>query len=185
MNAAYSNNGQAARYICNGMHTSYGDPLCQSLKADPVDVQVSHLVLQALEPAAIEISLAVASDLEAERITLDRQWQQRLARAQFEVDQARRCYASVEPENRLVARTLEKDWEAALAAQARLMVDHDRFQRERLQAPNPAELAAIRKLTQDLPALWQAATTTQRERQEIVRLLLDRSSSRWSVTLSR
>jgi hypothetical protein len=54
------------------------------------------------------------------------------------------------------------------------LVDHNRFQRERLQAPSAAELAAIRNLTQDLPALWQAATTTQSERQEIVRLLLER-----------
>ncbi len=174
MNAVYSHNGQAARYVCNGMQSSYGEPTCQSLKAAPVDAEVSRIVLQALEPAAIQISLAVASDLEAERISLDRQWQQRLERAQFEVDRARRCYASVEPENRLVARTLEKGWEEALAAQARLMVDYDRFQRERLKVPSRAELAAIRKLTQDLPALWQAATTTQRERQEVVRLLLER-----------
>jgi DNA invertase Pin-like site-specific DNA recombinase len=174
MTSSYNNNGQTARYVCNGMHTSYSDPLCQSLTAAPVDAEVARLVLQALAPAAIEISLAVASDLEAERVALDRQWRQRLERAQQAVDQARRCYASVEPENRLVARTLEKDWETALAAQARLMVDHDRFQRVRQQAPAPAELAMIRTLSQDLPALWHAATTTQRERQEIVRLLLER-----------
>jgi DNA invertase Pin-like site-specific DNA recombinase len=174
MTASYSNNGQTARYICQGMHTSYDAPFCQSLAAAPVDAEVARLVLQALEPAAIEISLAVASDLEAERVALDHHWRQRLERVQQAVDQARRCYASVEPENRLVARTLEKDWEAALAAQARLMVDHDRFRRERRQAPSAAELAAIRTLSQDLPALWHAATTTQRERQEIARLLLER-----------
>jgi hypothetical protein len=86
MSVSYNNNGQTARYICQGMYTSYGDPFCQSLQAASVDAQVTRLVLQALEPAAIEISLAVASDLEVERITLDRQWQQRLERAQFTVD---------------------------------------------------------------------------------------------------
>ena len=155
------------------MH-AYGEPFCQSLKAAPVDAQVTRLVLQALEPAALEISLAVANDLEAERAALERQWRQRLERAQYEVDRARRRYASVEPENRLVARTLEKDWETAMAAQARLMADHDRFQRERPRTPSPAEFAAIRNLADDLPALWQAATTTQAERQTIVRLLLER-----------
>jgi DNA invertase Pin-like site-specific DNA recombinase len=174
MTASYNNNGQTARYLCQGMYTNYGDPICQSLMAAPVDTEVARLVLQALEPAAIEISLAVASDLEAERVALDRQWQQRLERAQQAVDQARRHYASVEPENRLVARTLEKDWETALAAQAHLIVDHDRFQHTRQQVPSPAELAMIRKLTEDLPALWQAETTTQKERQQIVRLLLER-----------
>lgn len=174
MMASYNNDGHAARYACSGMHSSYGDPFCQSLVAAPVDQQVTRLILQALEPAAIEASLAVATDLEAERAALEQQWRQRLERAQYEVDQARRRYASVEPENRLVARTLEREWETAMTGQARLAADYERFRRERPQAPSPAELAAIRKLTKDLPALWQASTTTRQERQTIVRLLLER-----------
>ena len=58
-------------------------------------------------------------------------WNARSERAQYRVDQARRCYASTEPENRLVARTLERDWEAALADQVRLTADYERFRRER------------------------------------------------------
>jgi excisionase family DNA binding protein len=174
MTAAYNNDGHAARYICSGESSSYGGPFCQSLKAAPVDVQVTSIVLQALEPAALEASLAVAADLQAERAALEQQWRQRLERAQYKVDQARRRYASTEPENRLVARTLERDWEEALAEQVRLTADHERFWRERPQAPGPAELAAIRQLTTDLPALWQAPTTTGEERQTIVRLLLER-----------
>jgi DNA invertase Pin-like site-specific DNA recombinase len=174
MGAIYNNAGHTARYACTGMHSSYDAPFCQSLKAGPVDAQVTDLILQALEPAALDTSLAVAADLEGERAALERQWRQRLERAQYQVDQARRRYASVEPENRLVARTLERDWEAALAEQARLAADYERFQRERPQAPSPAELAAIRNLTNDLPALWRASTTTQEERQTLVRLLLER-----------
>jgi excisionase family DNA binding protein len=174
MTAAYNSNGYAARYCCTGQNSSYGEPFCQSLKASPVDVQVTSLVLQALEPAALEASLAVAADLQVERATLEQQWRQRLERAQYQVDQARRRYTSTEPENRLVARTLERDWEATLAEQVRLTAAHERFRRERPQSPSPAELAAIRQLTNDLPALWQARTTTSEERQTIVRLLLER-----------
>ena len=174
MVAAYNNDGHAARYMCTGQNVSYGGPFCQSLKAASVDMQVTSVVLQALQPAALEASLAVAADLQAERTALEQQWCQRLERAQYKVDQARRRYASTEPENRLVARTLERDWEEALAEQVRLMADHERFRRERPQAPGPAELAAIRQLTADLPALWQATTTTSEERQTIVRLLLER-----------
>jgi hypothetical protein len=174
MTASYNNAGHTARYSCNGAHTSYDAPCCQTLKAAPVDTQVTHLILTALEPAAIEASLAAAVDLEAERKALDQHWSQRLERAQHQVDQARRRYASVEPENRLVARTLEQDWEAALSEQARLLADHERFLRERPQAPTPAELAAIQDLTKDLPALWRAETTTRQERQTIARLLLER-----------
>ncbi len=73
-----------------------------------------------------------------------------------------------------MARTLEREWEEALAEQVRLAADHERFRRERPPSPDPTELAAIRQLTADLPALWQAPTTSSEERQTIVRLLLER-----------
>jgi hypothetical protein len=174
MSASYNNAGHTARYACMGMHTSYDEAFCQSLKAAPLDAQVTRLILQALEPAAIEASLAAAADIESERKALERHWAQRLERAQHQVDQARRRYASVEPENRLVVRTLEQDWEAALSDQARPKADHDRFLRELPQAPTAAELAAVQDMTSDLPALWRAETTTQQERQTIARLLLER-----------
>jgi len=174
MIASYNNAGHTARYACVSMHTSYDEPFCQTLKAEPVDTQVARLILKALEPAAIEASLAAAADLESERAAVDRHWRQRLERAQYQVDQARRRYASVEPENRLVARSLEQDWETALTEQARLAAEYERFTRERPKAPTPAEIAAIQDLTNDLPALWRAETTSQQERQTIVRLLLER-----------
>ena len=174
MIASYNNAGHTARYNCHSMHTTYEEPFCQTLTAAAVDAEVTRQILTALEPAAIEASLAAAADLEAERKTLERHWDQRLERAQHQVDQARRRYASVEPENRLVVRTLERDWEAALGEQARLKADHERFLREQPQAPTRTELAAIQALTQDLPALWRAETTTQQERQTIARLLLER-----------
>jgi DNA invertase Pin-like site-specific DNA recombinase len=174
MTAAYNNAGHAARYQCIGARTSYDAPSCQTLKAAPVDDEVARLILKALAPAAIEASLAAALDLEAERKALDQHWSHRLERAQHRVDQARRRYASVEPENRLVARTLEQDWEAALSEQARLLADHELFLQERPEAPTPAELAAIQDLTKDLPALWRAETTMRQERQTIARLLLER-----------
>jgi hypothetical protein len=139
-----------------------------------LDALITRLVLQALEPAALEASLALATDLEAERAALDLHWQQRLERACYEVERARRQYNACEPENRLVARSLERTWEEALAEQARLEADYERVRRERLAVPSAAELHAIRNLAQDLPALWQAETTTQEERQTIVRLLLER-----------
>jgi DNA invertase Pin-like site-specific DNA recombinase len=174
MTAQYNNNGHTARYACERMAYDYGEPRCQSLKAAPVDALVTRLVLDALQPAALEASLEVASHLEAERAALDRHWQQRLERGRYTVERARRQYAAVEPENRLVARTLERAWEEALAEQARLQAEYERVRHAQLQAPSPAEIAAIESLAHDLPALWQAETTTQEERQTIVRLLLER-----------
>jgi excisionase family DNA binding protein len=174
MTAHYNNNGRAARYVCMAKKSNYGEPFCQSLTAAPLDALITRLVLQALEPAALETSLALAADLEAERMALDQHWQQRLERAGYEVERARRQYNACEPENRLVARSLERAFEEALAEQTRLAADHERVRRERLAAPSAAELLAIRNLAQDLPALWRAATTTQEERQTIIRLLLER-----------
>ena len=161
MTAIYNNNGHTARYVCHRMKLDYGEPNCQSLKATPLDTMVVRLVLQALEPAAVEASLLVASDLEAERATLEQHWQQRRERARYAVERARRQYDAVEPENRLVARTLERAWEQALAEQAQLEAEYQRFQHERLQAPDSAEMAVIRSLAQDLPTTWYAETTTQ------------------------
>jgi DNA invertase Pin-like site-specific DNA recombinase len=174
MNAQYNNNGHTGRYVCGYMKTSYDDPFCQSLKAAPLDALITDLVLQALTPAALEASLAFAADLEAERAAIDQQWQQRLERARYQSDRARRHYAAVEPENRLVARTLERNWETALIEQTRLEAEYEQFRRARSTPPSAAELAAIRDLAQDLPALWHAETTTQEEHQTIVRLLLER-----------
>lgn len=174
MTSAYNNNGHAARYQCGNMRSVYDDPLCQSLTAAPLDALIARLVLEAVQPAALEVSLAVAADVEAEHAGLERNWQQRLERTRHQVERARRQYDAVEPENRLVARTLERAWEEALAAQARLEADYERHRRERSAAPSSAELAAIRAVAEDLPALWQADTTTQEERQTIVRLLVER-----------
>lgn len=174
MNSQYNNNGRDGRYACRYMNASYNEPICQSLKAAPLDELVAGLVLRALAPAALEASLALAEDLDAERAVLDRQWQQRRERARYEVDRARRQYDAVEPENRLVARTLERAWEAALAEQGRLDAEYERAQRDRMAAPTAAELAAIRDLAEDLPTLWHAETTIAEERKTIIRLLLDR-----------
>ena len=174
MQAQYNNNGRAARYVCQTMKASYGGPFCQSLKAQPLDDLLARLALEATAPAAIEASLALVESLEAERAALDRHWRQKRERAAYEVERARRSYAAVEPENRLVARNLERAWEAALTDEARLEAEYERLKRTQAQRPSAAELAAIRELTDDLPALWRAPTTTQAERQTIVRLLLER-----------
>ena len=96
----------------------YGGGQCQQLAGPCLDAHVTGLVLEALAPAALEVSLAAAGQVEARRAQVDRIWRQRLERAEFAADRARRQYQLAEPENRLVVRQLEKDWEAALAERA-------------------------------------------------------------------
>jgi recombinase-like zinc beta ribbon protein/recombinase len=172
MVSQYNNNGVNPRYACIRMACDYAEPVCQTLKAAPLDALVERLVLAALEPAALETSLLAAGELERERAALDSQWRRRLERAGYQAERARRQFDATEPENRLVARTLERQWEEALAEQAQLQAEYDRFQRDQPRALSPAEVATLRDQAGDLPGIWHSAT--QEERQTLVRLLLER-----------
>src|SRR5262249_6189609 len=131
------------------------------------------LALKALEPSALEVSLQVAADWKKERDEVEAQWQYRLQRADYEADRARRQYDAVEPENRLVCRTLEAAWEQKLRAARELHEEHERFLQGQPKLLTAGEQEAIRRLAADLPALWQAATTTDADRKAILRQILD------------
>ncbi|WP_046867885.1 recombinase family protein [Microvirga massiliensis] len=174
MFTTYNDDGREARYACNQMATTFGAPRCQSISARPVDERVSALMLDALSPSALEVSLQVAEDLELERQQLHGQWKQRLERAEYETALARRRYEAVDPQNRLVARTLERDWEVALAAEQALRDEHRWVLQREPARLTDAEKAAVRQLAEDIPALWNAASTTARDRQTIARTMLER-----------
>jgi hypothetical protein len=119
------------------------------------------------------LSLAATADIERERKQLDDHWQQRLERSGYEVEQARRQYAAVDPDHRLVARELERRWDEALRAGEQLQADYGRFQQECPTQLSPREREQILALSGDLPALWHADTTTPQDRQTVARLLLE------------
>jgi hypothetical protein len=178
MSVGYHNNGREARYLCWQLATSFGEPRCQSVSAQPVDGFIADLILAALAPSAIDVSLQLAEDIELERIERQRHWAQRLERVRYETTLARRRYEAVDPQNRLVARTLEREWETALAGEQALQREHERElarQPARLQA---GEIEAIRRLAEDVPALWHAPTTTPIDRQMIARLMLEQVAVR-------
>ncbi|HEX2940434.1 MAG TPA: recombinase family protein [Rhodopila sp.] len=174
MVTCYRNNGRDLRYDCTRHQINYGAPHCQALAGQSLDALITDLVLTVLHPSAIEVSLQLAEDVELERAQRRRQWALRLEQARYEVERAERQYNAVEPENRLVVRTLEHRWEAALAAEAKLQQEHARFLSSEPAKLSPVDCAAIRRLSEDLPPVWHADSTTAVERKEIVRLLLER-----------
>jgi hypothetical protein len=131
-------------------------------------------VLAALEPAALDLSLAAAAHRAQERADLQQLWQQRRERAAYEAERAARHYRAIEPENRLVARQLAQEWEEKLAVQAQLEEAYHRFVQRQPSELSEREQLAIRRLAADIPALWHAATTTVPERKEIVRQVVQR-----------
>jgi hypothetical protein len=161
-------------YACSAQAVNYGGPHCQSLSARAVDERVSQLVLLALQHSSLEVSLRVAQDLAAERARLEVTWQKQLERAQYEVDRALRQYNIVEPENRLVARTMEKQLEQRLSEQRALQQEYARILAQQPAALTEAEQEAIRILAQDIPSLWAAPTTTTADRQQIIRQMVEK-----------
>jgi DNA invertase Pin-like site-specific DNA recombinase len=161
------------RYVCDALKLEYGGPLCQSTTAAAIDRLIEGLVLRAVEPAALELSLRAAERVELDRQRLHRHWRQRLERAEYEANRARRQYDAVDPENRLVARELERQWEQKLAEHQRLEEDYARFRHEQPRHLTATDGERIRALAADVPALWQAATTTMADRRAIVRQLVE------------
>ena len=168
-----SGQGLTGRYCCQRRHHTYGEPRCQQMAARFLDEHVAAQVLSALAPAALELSVTAAAQAEDRRAEVGRIWRQRLERAGFACDRARRQYQLAEPENRLVARQLEREWEAALAERAHLGEEYERYQQRRPARLTPAELAAIRALAEDIPALWAAPTTTVADRKRLLRAVID------------
>lgn len=170
-----SRNGRTyARYVCNQAHAHYHEPLCSSLSAGPLDELVTKFVLSAIAPGALEVSMRVADELESERAKNDALHSKRVERAHYEAERAQRQYEAVEPENRLVARTLERNWEEKLRVERELQEQCDR---ERAKLPRhltAEEREMIRALAIDLPNLWNARTTTTADRRGLLRLVIDK-----------
>ena len=162
------------RYICGQEMADYGGKLCQHLSGACLDKYVSEQVLAALKPAALELSLSAAERIETDRADLDKHWQQRLERATFEADRAKRHYQLVEPENRLVARHLAQEWEAKLKQQQQLKEDYERFCSQQPKHLSAEERQAIRSIAESLPRLWFASTTTQTQRKELARQIIQK-----------
>ena len=187
---AYTNAGTGLRYSCARGVVDYAEPVCQSLSGQCLDTFIRQQILAALQPAAVELHLAAAANVEQERQRLHQQRRQERERARYETERAARQYQAVEPENRLVARELERRWEAAIQKQQQVQEDYERFCRSQPATLSAAERGQIRALANDIPALWDGESTSPADRQQIVRFLLEKivisvqgASQQVSVTL--
>lgn len=174
MTVQYGSDSGRPRYCCTRDSSDYGQPLCQSICGRALDELIGSLVLKVLQPAALELSLAASADLQREQDRLQQHWRQRLERAGYECDRAARQYHATEPENRLVARELEKRWEQTLIEQRDVQEAYERFQRQQPSALSDEDRELLRSLARDIPALWRSADTTPADRKTIVRHLIEK-----------
>jgi DNA invertase Pin-like site-specific DNA recombinase len=174
MGVHYAGRTQILRYTCRTGIEDAHERCRHALAGKVLDQLVVGQVLAALEPGAVELSLSAADDVMQERSALDENWRQRLERARTQAAWIERQYQATEPENRLVQRTLEQRWEAALQEVRRLEEAYARFRQTQPTVLTSQEVEQIRQLVRDLPALWVAPTTTPADRQRIIRFLVER-----------
>jgi DNA invertase Pin-like site-specific DNA recombinase len=159
-------------YVCEVANAQYGDPRCQNFMVPHIDEAVTQVFLEAVQPAHLEAALAALEQVEAQRQNLLSRWQQRLERARYEAELAYRRYERVDPDHRLVAAELERQWEEKLQAWQQLGREWQQAQRQEVAPLSEADRTLIQRLAADVPALWHAETTTLAERKRLLRCLI-------------
>jgi DNA invertase Pin-like site-specific DNA recombinase len=169
MHTLYAGNERRPVYQC-GPHL--GVDFCWNVPARGIDRAVATLCLEAVRPPEIELALAVVREAERQGSAVDRQWKLRLERVQYEARLAERRYKAIDPDHRVVARTLEREWNDKLAELEHLEGEYqDVRQREKIDLSDE-DRARVLALAKDLPAVWNAETTTQAERKNLLRILV-------------
>ena len=159
-------------YVCQRDGIRCAKPICQSIVGHELDAAIGKLLVDTVTPMTLEVALAVQKELDSRAEETDRLQRQEVERASYETDIARRRYMRVDPDNRLVAESLEAEWNQAL----RTLTDaQDRYEKRRQSASaglNDEQRASILALARDFPRLWNDPRTPDRERKRMTRLLI-------------
>jgi len=169
MSTRYYRDGRAAYECAASRADQQATPGCRSVAAATVDGAVAERLLAALNPEEVALALAAAEEVTDRRARASRAAELAVERARYEADRAERAFLACEPENRLVARSLEARWEAKLVALAEAEQALAATQAQLAPLPERAELE---RLTSDLPTLWHAPTTSAKDRKRLLRTLI-------------
>src|SRR4051794_22791703 len=123
-------NGDYPVYVCVADRSAEGRPKCQEVRALAIDAEVERLILEALTPDRIALAVAALGEIEVETRAMERQWTLKRERARYDAERSRRQYDAVEPENRLVARSLERVWEERLRRVDQIEQEYNAWHRE-------------------------------------------------------
>ena len=160
-------------YLCNRGYMEDGARTCQIIPGARIDAAVGDLLIQAMTPMAIEVALAVEQEMKMRLQEADDLRRQQLDRARYEAGCARERYMLVDPSNRLVAQSLEADWNEKLRA---LAASQDSYERQRRIDEHDLEQSRHKQLfslVKDFPAIWKDPATPDRERKRMAALLIE------------
>ena len=161
----------AAYYMCDRDHRRFAAPICSYASAQRVDTLVEDLVFSVLNAGTLELSVAHERLLSEEEAQRERLWREKLQRLAYAADLARKRYELVDPANRLVAQTLETDWNAALTAleeaQAAYRRQHEPYQLQ-------STLDQIKEVIAEFPRYWHSGLLEPQDKKEVLRCLIQR-----------
>lgn len=160
-------------YVCQREGIEHGEPICQSIPGTAIDEKVGDLLMEAVTPVTLEVALAVQQELQSRLEEADRLRQQQVERAHYEAELARHRYLRVDPNNRLVADSLEADWNNKLRLLAEAQESCERQRAQDRKLIDDQQRTTILSLVTSFPELWRDPATPDRERKRIVRLLLE------------
>jgi DNA invertase Pin-like site-specific DNA recombinase len=161
-------------YHCPGKVLAEGRGVyCLNVGGVQIDAAVAHRFIAALEPAKLAASIAAAERLETDREAALKQWRLGAERASFEAKRAERRYRAVDPDNRLVARGLEREWEQSLRTLDAAKADLERREQQHPRLLSPQERDHLLAIAPDLAKVWHASTTTPRDRKELLQALIE------------
>jgi DNA invertase Pin-like site-specific DNA recombinase len=160
-------------YVCQRDGIEHGEGVCQSIKGEPIDKSVSGLLLQTMTPMALDVALTVQQEIHSRLDEVDRLRHKQVERARYEADLAQRRYMHVDPANRLVADTLEAEWNNKLRLLNEAQEQYERMRQQNHLTIDEAQRTRIAALANDFPRLWQHPQTPDRERKRMIRLLLE------------
>jgi DNA invertase Pin-like site-specific DNA recombinase len=160
-------------YICHARTLPQCEPSCQIIAGAQLDLAVGQLLLRVMSPMAIELTLSVQVELEARFDEADRLRQKQVERAEYEVELAKRRYMQVDPSNRLVASTLEADWNEKLCALKQVRDETEKKRDQDRATLDKATKTRIRDLAQNFPSVFTDPATLPRDRKRIAALLIE------------
>jgi DNA invertase Pin-like site-specific DNA recombinase len=164
---------RSSTYVCQRGY-QYGDSgVCQSMTSRPVDAAIAAAVLEAASPMSLRVAMRVMDQIEQDLAEKRRQQQMQLEQARYEARLAQRQYDAVDPANRMVAAELERRWNEKLERAAELEKAYTRAEQESKWQLSAEERAAITNLSRDLPAIWNADTTTIQDRKRLLRMAIE------------
>jgi hypothetical protein len=160
------------QYTCRG-ETDRGSKACWTVSGPAIDAAVEDLLLRMIVPSELALSLAAKREVDAQAASLRAQWKLRLEKAEYEARRAERRYKAVDPENRVVARSLEADWESCLRELEAIRADYERARLMRHVELRDEDRQRARELARDLPSVWRAPTTKPADREAMLRLAIE------------